>query len=221
MLLNTALDAELAPRFGGGAFSGDKNWAVGEASGRLEAAANLEARLCEVGMLTWDGGLERCRLVLKSNDGKRHAAELDAACSFLSIAGPQSGPLYKGAIQECIEAAAAALSPTAEIVLLPRSRLRLTALCATAMAGWPRATPGAAFSRGVADVRQEAARDLGVEMAPGRGQREGWVFWFTGRAVHDPASGALWTFRGARTPGGPFVRTGHACLSTESESAQV
>ena len=221
VLRNTALDAELAPRFGGGAFSGDKNWAVGEASGRLEAAANLEARLCEVGMLTWDGGLERCRLVFKSNDGKRHAAELDAACSFLSIAGPQSGPLYKGAIQECIEAAAAALSPTAEIVLLPRSRLRLTALCATAMAGWPRATPGAAFSRGVADVRQEAARDLGVEMAPGRGQREGWVFWFTGRAVHDPASGALWTFRGARTPGGPFVRTGHACLSTESEPAQV
>jgi len=46
-----------------------------------------------------------------------------------------------------------------------------------------------------------------VELAPGRGEREGWAFWFSARDVRDPATGNLWAFRGARAPGGPFAKT--------------
>ena len=88
-----------------------------------------------------------------------------------------------------------------------RARERLVALVEAAAAGWPDASAGAAFSRGVGAVRREAARELGVELAPGRGEREGWAFWFSARDVRDPASGALWAFRGARAPGGPFAQT--------------
>ena len=203
-----------APRFGAGdTVDGACDWAAGEAAGRLEAAAHLETGLCEVGMLSWEGGLERCRLALGSCEAASPGAgcrvlvaDLNASCSFLSVAGPRAGPDCRRAVQGCVEAVESALS-SLKAELRARARERLAALVEAAAAGWPDTSSGTAFSRGVGAVRREAARELGVELAPGRGEREGWAFWFSARDVRDPATGNLWAFRGARAPGGPFAKT--------------
>ena len=203
-----------APRFGGGdTVDGARDWAAGEAAGRLEAAAHLEAGLCEGGILSWEGGLERCRLALRSREGaspgagcRVQVADINAACSFLSVAGSRAGPDCRRTVQGCVGEAERALS-SSEAEPRARARERLAALVEAAAAGWPDASSGTAFSRGVGDVRREAARELGVELAPGRGEREGWAFWFSARDVRAPATGALWAFRGARAPGGPFAET--------------
>ena len=215
VLRATEPDVRAAPRFGGGGTDTARDWAAAEAAGRLEAAAHLEAGLCEVGTLPWEGALERCQLVFASCEGmspgttsRVQVAALVAACSFLSDAGPRAGPDCRAAVKGCVVAAERALS-TCKAEARSRARERLVALVEAAAAGWPDASAGAAFStpRGVGAVRREAAQELGVELAPGRGEREGWAFWFSARDVRDPSSGALWAFRGARAPGGPFAQT--------------
>ena len=103
VLRATEPDVRAAPRFGGGGTDTARDWAAAEAAGRLEAAAHLEAGLCEVGTLPWEGALERCQLVFASCEGmspgttsRVQVAALVAACSFLSVAhNALSGELLK------------------------------------------------------------------------------------------------------------------------------
>ena len=61
------------------------------------------------------------------------------------------------------------------------------------------------FSRTVADVRAESAAELGVTLAPGRGERDFWIYTY-GLPVQNPHDKTRWRYAGGKNSAGAFAR---------------
>ena len=61
------------------------------------------------------------------------------------------------------------------------------------------------FSRTVASVRAESAAELGVTLAPGRGERDFWIYVYK-LPVQNPIDGTRWRYAGGKNSAGAFAR---------------
>ena len=61
------------------------------------------------------------------------------------------------------------------------------------------------FSRTVASVRAESAAELGVTLAPGRGERDFWIYVYK-LPVQNPIDGTRWRYAGGKNSAGAFTR---------------
>ena len=197
----TVVAARATLRQGGGAL-------YAQAADRLAAAASFAAAAAASAedaaerALLLAGVLCACEGMLESacTGDAQASAEAEAACAALGELGraracdegDDTARLFESLVTRASTLEAAAHD------LAPRAAHRCAELGAARARGWAGGAPRV-FERSTAEVRREAATSLGVELSPGRGEREGFVYYFSGAHIVNPHTGRLYAFVGGKS----------------------
>ena len=199
------------------------------ASAARAAAADATLPLVSACVRMCDGAIAAAEALLAARETPPAAralagAEAEAACAALETLGEALAKARRACSEEggsaaalsealrALDAPARRLSALAQSpggaparapALPPRPTLRCASLEERRERGWAHRAPRA-FERPASEVRVAAAAALGVELSPGRGAREGFVYYYNG-PILNPHTRVAYRFVGGRSSAEPFA----------------